>query len=64
MLSGHNQAPLARIQAQDVVVLGQATTFLDDGPTQPNAGRGTVQVQKREEYLLPLTGAFPPARVN
>ena len=64
MLSGHKQATLARMQAQDVVLLVQDTTLLDSGTTQPKAGLGTVKVKKREAYLRHPTVAFPPARVN
>jgi hypothetical protein len=48
MLSGHQHATLARIRAQAVVVVGQDTTFLEDGPTHPPSGLGTVQLKARE----------------
>ena len=64
MLSGHTRATLERIRAQEVVLLGQDTTFLHDGTTQPKAGMGTVKIKTREEYRLHPTVAFTPARVN
>lgn len=53
MLSGHQHATLERIRAQAVVWLVQAPTFLHDGTTQQQPGRGTVKVKNREEDLLP-----------
>jgi hypothetical protein len=64
MLSGHTHATLERIRTQAVVLLVQDTTFLHDGTTQPKAGMGTVKINTREEYLLHLTVAFTPERVN
>lgn len=64
ILAGHKQATRERIQTQDVVVLGQDTTFLNYGTTQPKAGMGIVKVKKRAEYLLHPTVVFPPERVN
>jgi hypothetical protein len=64
IVSGHKHATLARSHTQDVVLLGQDTTFLAYGTTQPKAGRGTVQGKKRQEYLRPPTVAFTPERVN
>lgn len=45
-------------------MLVQDTTFLDDGTTQPKKGMGTVKIKVREEYLLHLTVAFTPERMN
>jgi hypothetical protein len=64
ILSGHQHATLERIRTQDVVLLGQDTTFLDDGTTRPQKGMGTVKVKVREEHLLHPTVAFTPARLN
>jgi Transposase DNA-binding/Transposase DDE domain len=64
ILSGHTHATQERIRAQEVVLLVQDTTFLHDGTTQPKAGMGTVKIKTREEYLLHLTVAFTPERVN
>jgi hypothetical protein len=49
ILTGHHHATLARIRAQEVVLLVQDTTFLDDGTTQPKSGMGTVKIKVREE---------------
>ena len=62
--SGHTHATRQRIRAQEVVWLVPDTTFLHDGPTQPQAGMGTVKIKPREAYLLPLTVAFTPERVH
>jgi hypothetical protein len=62
--SGHTPATLARIRTQEVVLLVQDTTFLQDGTTQPQAGMGTVKINTREEYLLHPTVALTPERVN
>jgi hypothetical protein len=64
MLSGHTRATLKRIRTQEVVLLGQDTTFLHDGTTQTKAGLGTVKITTREEYLLHPPVALTPARVN
>jgi hypothetical protein len=64
ILSGHTQATLQRIRAQEVVLLVQDTTFLDYGTTHPKAGMGTVKIKTREEYLLHPTVVFTPERVN
>jgi hypothetical protein len=64
ILSGHTQATQQRIRAQGVVLLVQDTTFLNYGTTRPKAGMGTVKIKTREEYLLHLTVAFTPERVN
>jgi hypothetical protein len=64
ILSGHPPATLERLQAQEVVLLGQDTTFLNYGTLGPKKGVGTVKDKLREESLLPLTVAFTPARVN
>jgi hypothetical protein len=64
ILSGHTHATLARIRTQEVVLLVQDTTLLNYGTTQPKAGMGTVKIKTREEYLLHLTVAFTPERVN
>jgi hypothetical protein len=64
ILSGHIQATLERIRTQDVVLLGQDTTFLDYGTTRPKKGLGTVKVKVRAEHLLHPTVAFTPARLN
>jgi len=64
ILSGHQQATLERLQAQEVVLLVQDTTFLNYGTLRPKTGVGTVKDRTREEYLLHLTVAFTPERVN
>src|SRR5262245_3849391 len=64
ILSGHTHATRQRIRAQEVVLLVQDTTFLNYGTTRPKAGMGTVKIKTREEYLLHLTVAFTPERVN
>jgi hypothetical protein len=64
ILSGHTHATLERIRTQEVVLLVQDTTFLNYGTIQPKAGMGTVKIKTREEYLLHLTVAFTPERVN
>jgi hypothetical protein len=61
--SGQAHATLARIRAQEAVWLGQDTTFLNDGTTQPKAGRGTVKSNRREESLLHAPVALTPERV-
>jgi hypothetical protein len=38
MLSGHTHAALERIRTHEVVLLGQDTTFLNYGTTQPKVG--------------------------
>jgi len=64
ILSGHQRATQARLQAQEVVLLVQDTTFLNYGTLHPREGVGTVKERLREEYLLHLTVAFTPERVN
>lgn len=64
ILSGHQHATRERLQAQAVVLLVQDTTFLNYGTLRPKPGMGTVKEKRREEYLLPLTVAFTPERVN
>lgn len=64
ILSGHQCATQARLQAQEVVLLVQDTTFLTYGTLHPREGVGTVKDRLREEYLLHLTVAFTPERVN
>ena len=64
ILSGHQHATLERIRAQEVVLLVQATTFLNYGTTRQKPGMGTVKVKSREEYLLHPTVAFTPERIN
>src|SRR5262245_26179740 len=64
ILSGHQHATLERLQAQEVVLLVQDTTFLNYGTLRPKTGVGTVKERMREEYLLHLTVAFTPQRVN
>jgi hypothetical protein len=64
ILSGHTHATLERIRAQEVVLLVQDTTFLDDGTTHPTGGMGTVKIKVHDEYLLHLTVAFASTRVN
>jgi Transposase DNA-binding len=64
ILSGHQHATRERVQAEAGVVLVQDPTLLNYGTLQTKAGGGTVQRKKREEYVLPPTVAFTPARVN
>ena len=64
ILSGHKQATLERIHAQEVALLVQDTSFLNYGTLQPRAGMGTVKEKVRDEHLLHTTVAFTPARVN
>jgi hypothetical protein len=64
ILSGHTRATLERIRTQEVVLLVQDTTFLNDGTTPPKAGMGTVKIKTREAYRLHPTVAFTPERVN
>jgi hypothetical protein len=64
ILSGHQQATLERIRAQEVALLVQDTSLLNYGTLQPKAGMGTVKERGREEYLLHTTVAFTPERVN
>jgi hypothetical protein len=49
IVSGPTHATLARIRTQEVVWLGQDTTFLHYGTTQPTAGRGPVKRNTRAE---------------
>jgi hypothetical protein len=64
ILSGHRQATLERLRAQEVALLVQDTSFLNYGTLQPKAGVGTVKERVRDEYLLHTTVAFTPERVN
>jgi transposase-like protein/transposase Tn5 family protein len=64
ILTGHQHATLERLQTQEVVLLVQDTTFLNYGTLRPKIGVGTVKERTREEYLLHLTVAFTPQRVN
>jgi hypothetical protein len=64
MLSGHTHATLERIRTQEVVLLGQDMTLLNDGTTWPKAGRGPVKSKTRDEYLLHPTVAFTFERVK
>jgi len=64
ILAGHQHATLGRLQGQEVVLLVQDTTFLNYGTLRPKPGVGTVKDRTREEYLLHLTVAFTPERVN
>jgi hypothetical protein len=64
ILSGHHHATQERLQTQEVVLLVQDTTFLNYGTLRPKQGMGTVKDKLREEYLLHLTVAFTPERVN
>jgi hypothetical protein len=64
ILSGHRQATLERIRAQEVALLVQDTSFLNYGTLQPKTGVGTVKERVRDEYLLHTTVAFTPERVN
>ena len=64
ILAGHQHATLERLQGQAVVLLVQDTTFLNYGTLRPKIGVGTVKERMREEYLLHLTVAFTPERVN
>jgi hypothetical protein len=64
ILSGHKEATLERIQAQEVALLVQDTSFLKYGTLQPKAGMGTVKERPCNEYLLHATVAFTPERVN
>ena len=64
ILSGHKEATLERIQAQEGALLVQDTSFLKYGTLQPKAGMGTVKERPCNEYLLHATVAFTPERVN
>src|SRR5262249_23669395 len=64
ILAGHQQATLERLQGQEVILLVQDPTFLNYGTLRPRTGVGTVKERTREEYLLHLTVAFTPQRVN
>jgi hypothetical protein len=63
-LSGHTQATLQRIRAQEVVLLGHDTTLLHDGTTRPKAAMGTVKSKPRKASLLHPTVVFTPERGN
>jgi hypothetical protein len=62
--SGHTPATLARIRTQEVVWRVPATTFLQDGTTQPPAGLGTVKRNTRAASRLQPTVALTPERVT
>jgi Transposase DNA-binding len=47
MLSGHRQATLERIRAQEVALLVQDTSFLNYGTLELKAGMGTVKERVR-----------------
>lgn len=64
ILSGHQQATVERIRAQEVALLVQDPSFLNYGTLQPKAGMGTVKARTCEEYLLHATVGFTPERVN
>jgi hypothetical protein len=64
ILSGHIHATRERRRSQEVVVLVHDTTFLHYGTTRPKAGMGTVKIKTRDAYLLHLTAALTPERVN
>jgi hypothetical protein len=64
ILSGHKQATLERIHAQEMALLVQDTSFLNYGTLQPKGEMGTVKEKGREEHLLHTTVAFTPERVN
>jgi hypothetical protein len=64
ILSGHQQATRERLRTQEVGVVVQDTSCLNSGTLQPKAGMGTVKERIRDEYLLPTTVAFTPARVT
>jgi len=63
-LSGHIHATLERIRAQEIMLLVQDTTLLNDGTTQPQAGMGTGKIKTREEYRLHPPVVFTPERIN
>jgi hypothetical protein len=62
--SGHTHATLERVRTQEGVLLGQDTTFLHDGTTQPKAGMDPAKSKTRAESLRHLTVALTPERVN
>lgn len=64
ILSGHKQATVERVRAQEVAVLVQDRGFLSYGTLQPKAGMGTVKERTCHEYLLHATVAFTAERVN
>src|SRR3989442_1705472 len=64
ILAGHQHATLERLQAQEVVLLVQDTTFLNYGTLRPKKGVGTVKDRPRGGYLLPLRVPFTPEGVN
>ena len=64
ILSGHKEATLERIRRQEVALLVQDTSFLNYGTLQAKEGVGTVKERTCDEYLLHLTVAFTPERVN
>ena len=49
ILSGHKRATLARIRAQEVVLLVHDPTFLQYGTTPQKPGMGTVKGKHRAE---------------
>ena len=64
ILSGHKEATLERVRAQEVALLVQDTRLLNDGTLQPQAGMGTVKERTCNEYLLHATVACTPERVT
>ena len=64
ILSGHQQATLERIRAQEVALLVQDTSFLNYGTLPPKVGMGTVKEKVGEEPLGHTTVGFPPEGVN
>jgi hypothetical protein len=64
ILSGHKEATLERLRRQEVALLVQDTSFLNYGTLQAKEGVGTVKERTCDEYLLHLTVAFTPERVN
>src|SRR5262249_15899840 len=49
ILAGHQHATLERLQAQEVVLLVQDTTFLNYGRLRPKPSGGPVNASGREE---------------
>ena len=63
ILAGHRTASIERIREQELVLLPQDTTFLNFAQEEP-AGIGTLKRTQSEHYLLHVTAAITPARVN
>lgn len=63
ILTGHQTATIDRIREQEMVLLPQDTTFLNFAQEE-SAGIGTLKRTQSEHYLLHITAAFTPARVN